>query len=129
MKQLFSLLFLYIYFLMFAGCNAMADDNKMYMLNVLWFKSDGSAAKYQEYLNAVVPHVIRYGGRLTESYHLNESLIGEFDADLVFFVEWPNQKTFEDFRLDPDVKKTKRLREAAIRDSLLIRCSKSKIVF
>ena len=114
---------------MFAACNTMADDSMMYMLNVLWFKSDGGAAKYQEYLNIVVPHVIRYGGKLTESYHPIESLIGEFDADLVFVVEWPNQKVFEAFRLDPDVKKTKRLREAAIRDSLLIRCSKSKIVF
>lgn len=102
----------------------MADDEKMYMLNVLWFKPDGGAAKYQEYLNTAVPHVIRYGGRLTESYNPNESLIGEFDADLLFFVEWPNKKAFEDFRLDPDVKKTKLLREAAIRDSLLIRCSK-----
>jgi len=38
----------------------MADDEKMYMLNVLWFKPDGGAAKYQEYLNAAIPHVIRY---------------------------------------------------------------------
>jgi uncharacterized protein (DUF1330 family) len=104
--------------------STMADDDKMYMLNALWYKPDGGAAKYQEYLDAALPHVKRYGGRLTDSYHPDESLIGEFDADLVFFVEWPSQKSFDKFRLDPDVKKTKLLREAAIRDSLLIRCSK-----
>ncbi len=102
----------------------MAEDEKIYMMNALWFKPQGGAEKYQEYLNAVVAHVIRYGGRLTESYQPDASLIGEFDADLLFFVEWPSQKAFEDFRLDPAVMETKQLREAAIRDSLLIRCSK-----
>ena len=102
----------------------MADDEKIYMLNALWFKPEGGAAKYQEYLKAAGPHVVKYGGRVTNSYRPDESLIGEFDADLVFFVEWPNQKAFEDLRIDPGFKKVSPLREAAIRDSLLIRCSK-----
>ena len=103
----------------------MTDDKKIYMLNALWFKPEGGATKYQEYVKAVGPHVVKHGGRLMESYLPNESLIGEFDADLLFFVEWPNQKAFDDFRVDPEFKKVRPLREAAIRDSLLIRCSKN----
>jgi uncharacterized protein (DUF1330 family) len=102
----------------------MADDDKIYMLNALWFKPENGAAKYQEYLKAAVPNVVKYGGRVMDSYHPVESLIGDFDADLLFFVEWPSQKVFEDFRADPDHKKVRLLREAAISDSLLIRCSK-----
>ncbi len=102
----------------------MADNETIYMLNALWFKPDGGAEKYQEYLAAVGPHVANYGGRVNGLFHPDESLIGNFDADLVFFVEWPNQKAFEDFRIDPEFKKISPLREAAIRDSLLIRCSK-----
>jgi uncharacterized protein (DUF1330 family) len=103
----------------------MTDDEKIYMLNALWFKPEGGAAKYQEYLKAAEPHLARYGGRVTDSYHPDESLIGEFDADLVFFVEWPNQKAFYDFRADPEFRKVRTLRGPAIRDSLLIRCSKA----
>ncbi len=101
----------------------MANDEKIYMLNALWFKPDGGAAQYQEYLKAADPHVAKYGGRLMHMFHPDESLIGKFDADLLFFVEWPNQKAFDDFRADPDFKKVSPLREAAIKDSLLIRCS------
>ncbi|MDA0350202.1 MAG: DUF1330 domain-containing protein [Verrucomicrobia bacterium] len=102
----------------------MADKEKIYMMNALWFKPEGGAEKYQEYLNAALGFVVKYGGKATDLYHPDESLIGEFDGDLVFFVEWPNQKAFDDFRLDPDFKKVRPLREAAIRNSLLIRCSK-----
>jgi|GEM_PF-3692468 hypothetical protein len=36
----------------------MADDDKIYMLNALWFKPENGAAKYQEYLKAAVPNVV-----------------------------------------------------------------------
>jgi len=101
----------------------MANDGKIYMLNALWFKPNGGAAQYQEYLKATGPQVAKYGGRRMHLFHRNESLIGKFDAALLFLVEWPNQKAFDDFRVDPEFKKVSPLREAAIKDSLLIRCS------
>jgi len=52
------------------------------------------------------------------------NIIGKFDADLVFFVEWPSQKAFAEFVQDPGYLAIRHLREEAIRDSLLVRCKK-----
>ena len=45
-----------------------------------------------------------------------ESLIGDFDADLVFFVEWPSQEAFYAFVQDPGYQAIQHLRDDAIRD-------------
>lgn len=94
------------------------------MLNVLWFKADGGAEKYIEYLRAAGPFVAKHGGKLDGMYVPEADIIGHFDADLVFFVEWPSQKTFADFIEDPGYSAVSHLRDEAIKDSLLIRCKK-----
>lgn len=38
-------------------------DRPIYMLNALWFNSDGGVERYKEYLKAVEPIVARYGGK------------------------------------------------------------------
>ena len=101
-----------------------SDDQRFFMLNVLWFKPDGGAEKYNEYLKAAGPFVAKHGGKSGGAYVPEASLIGKFDADLVFFVEWPNQKAFTDFIQDPGYQAVSHLRKEAIRDSLLIRCKK-----
>ena len=53
--------------------------DKVYMLNVLWFKQDGGAEKYAEYAVAAAPFVEGLGGRLVESYTPQGTLIGEWD--------------------------------------------------
>jgi uncharacterized protein (DUF1330 family) len=97
-------------------------EQRFFMLNALWFKEDGGAEKYQEYLKAAGPFVAKHGGKTDRAYIPETSLIGKFDADLVFFVEWPNQKAFADFVQDSGYQAIRHLREEAIRDSLLIRC-------
>jgi len=94
------------------------------MLNALWFKEDGGAAKYMEYIQAASPFVAKYGGKSEGSYIPETAMIGKFDADLVFFVEWPNQKAFTDFIADPGYQAVSHLRGEAIRDSFLVRCRK-----
>lgn len=94
------------------------------MLNVLWFKPDGGAEKYNEYLKAAGPFVAKHGGKPDGAYVPEANIIGKFDADLVFFVEWPSQKAFADFIEDPGYQSVSHLRSEAIRDSLLIRCKK-----
>ena len=101
-----------------------SDDERLFMLNVLWFKPDGGAEKYNEYLKAAGPFVLKHGGKSDGRYEPEANIIGKFDADLVFFVEWPNQKTFLEFIQDPGYKAISHLRGEAIRDSLLIRCKK-----
>ena len=101
-------------------------DGPIYMFNALWFKPDGGAEKYRDYLRAAGPIVARYGARqLTPALVPDKAVIGQFDADLVFFVEYPNWDTFKAFIADPEYnEKALPLREAAITRSLLIRCRK-----
>jgi len=103
------------------------ESGKIYMLNALWFKAGGGAEKYREYMRAAAPFVQQYGGRKLESYVPERALIGEFDADLVFFVEYPSWEAFEEMIEDEGYKKNALpLREAAIRDSLLIQCRRPR---
>lgn len=113
------------------GKDAMAEENestikseRFFMLNALWFKEDGGAEKYNEYLAAAGPFVAKHGGIGHDAYAPEANIIGSFDADLVFFVEWPNEKAFTTFIADEGYQAVSHLREEAIRDSLLIRCRK-----
>ena len=94
----------------------------IYMLNVLWFKPEGGTKRYNEYLRAAGPIVAKYGGKKLSSYLPEEAIIGEFDADLVFVVEWPSWERFQSFVSDPEFKAVRHLREEAITKSLLVRC-------
>lgn len=102
----------------------MRDEDKFYMLNALWFKPDGGRETYQRYMRAAGPIVARFGGRPLPAFKPFKAVIGNFDADLVFFVEWPSWTVFKQFTNDPEYKEVMRLREEAINDSLLIRCQR-----
>lgn len=103
----------------------MSDQQAFYMLNALWFKPDGGFESYKQYLKAAGPIVAKYGGKpATDLYLPQQEIIGEFDADMIFFVEWPDWNTFTSFASDPDYVKIRHLREDAITKSLLIRCAK-----
>ena len=101
---------------------ATQTDERIFMLNVLWFKEDGGAEKYAEYIAAASPFVAKHGGKSDGAYIPQQAMIGEFDADLFFVVEWPNQAAFMALVSDPEYLKINHLREEAIRDSLLVRC-------
>jgi uncharacterized protein (DUF1330 family) len=100
-------------------------DQPIYMLNALWFDPDGGSERYKEYLKAAAPIVARFGGKKLESYLPEQALIGEFDADLLFVVEWPSWETFQAFINDSEFQATRQLREEAITKSLLIRCRRA----
>ena len=99
------------------------SDEAFYMLNALWFKAEGGAERYQEYLAAAGPIVARHGGGLAgDAYIPEEAFIGEFDADLVFFVRWPSMEAFTAFVNDPEYAPVRDIREEAITNSLLVKC-------
>ncbi|HIF05863.1 MAG TPA: DUF1330 domain-containing protein [Gemmatimonadetes bacterium] len=100
------------------------ESEPFYMFNALWFREDGGAQKYSEYLQAAGPFVSKHGGQVNDTYAPEQALIGEFDADLVFFVEWPNQEAFTSLFQDPGYQAIAHLREEAIVNSLLIRFRK-----
>ena len=101
------------------------SDEPIYMLNVLWFRPETGARRYKEYLAAAAPISARYGARKLDSYVPERSIIGEFDADLVFVVEWPSRASFENFVNDSEFQAIRHLREEAITNSLLVRCRKA----
>lgn len=101
-----------------------AADESFFMFNALWFKEDGGAEKYNEYLQAAGPFVARHGGKSNDSYAPEQAVIGEFDADLVFMIEWPSFSAFTSLIQDPEYQAISHLREEAITDSLLIRFRK-----
>ena len=100
------------------------SDAHIYMLNALWFKKDGGAEKYQQYLKAAGPIVHWLGGRVVERYTPDLAIIGDWDPDLFFVVEWPDMAAFESLLANEEYRKIKHLREEALEKSLLIRCRK-----
>ena len=99
-------------------------DEKVYMLNVLWFKKDGGAAKYAEYAAAAGPFVEELGGGMLDGFTPDLALIGEWDPDLFFIVEWPSWDAFTKLPQSEGYRKIAHLREEALENSLLIRCSR-----
>lgn len=92
------------------------------MLNALWFKAEGGEQRYREYMRAVGPLMRSVGGRKLKSFVSDREIIGEFDADLIFFVEYPDWQAFKDFANHPDHHKAAYLREEALEKSILVRC-------
>lgn len=99
-------------------------DEKVYMLNALWFKPNGGEARYREYMKAAAPLIKKAGGRKLKSFVPNRAVIGEFDADLIFFIEYPDWDAFKGFANSADYHKLAYLREEALDNSLLIRCAR-----
>ncbi len=99
------------------------SDQPIVMLNALWFKKDGGRELYAKYLAAAKPYIEAVGGEKMQSYAPDRALIGEFDADLVFFVKYPSWDAFKQFAFGEEYQQNAvPLREAAIEKSLLIRC-------
>ncbi len=105
----------------------MAEDERIYMLNALWFEPDGGAEKYAEYAAAAAPFVEELGGRMLDGFIPEQSLIGEWEPDLFFIVEWPNLEAFLLLPRNPGYQAIASLREEALRDSLLIRCRRTGV--
>lgn len=97
-------------------------EDKIYMLNALWFKKHGGAQKYAEYAAGAAPFVAQRGGQLVESYAPEFALIGEWDPDLFFVVEWPSWDAFMQLPQEAGYQAIAHLREEALDKSLLIRC-------
>jgi len=64
------------------------------MLNALWFKPEGGAEKYRKYLEVAGPITQKYQAKHSARMALFESLLGEFDADLVFLSNGPVLRLF-----------------------------------
>ncbi|MEM1204535.1 MAG: DUF1330 domain-containing protein [Acidobacteriota bacterium] len=101
-------------------------EQPVYMLNVLWFKEEGGRETYGRYAQAAAPVIGRLGGRLLDAFNPEQALIGDWDPDLFFVVEWPSWEAFQALVDDEDYRRDAMpLREEALERSLLIRCSRA----
>ena len=98
-------------------------DEKVYMLNALWFK-EGGAAAYAEYGQAAGPIVAELGGKRLDGFVPTQSLIGDWQPDLFFIVEWPSWDAFLQLGQSEAYQKIAHLREIGLEKSLLIRCDR-----
>lgn len=103
------------------------SDEPIYMLNALWFEGEAGAAHYAEFAAAAAPYVEKYGGRLVASHAPDLALVGDWDPDLFFVVEWPSWEAFQRLPADPGYQEVALLRERGLRRSLLLRCRAASV--
>ncbi len=99
------------------------------MLNAIWYAPEGGQEKYREYLKLALPMIEAVGGRKLKSFVPDRALIGEFDADLVFFIEYPSWDAFKKFANSSGYHSIAFKRQEAISNSLLIRCTRPHASF
>lgn len=70
-------------------------------------------AKYQKYVQSVMPFMARFGGRLAARGAKVEVLEGEHDQRPVVMIEFPDMEAIQAFWNSPDYVPIKKLREGA----------------
>lgn len=103
------------------------EDERIYILNALWFEGETGADLYSEYAAAAAPFVEKFGGRLVASYAPDLALIGDWNPDLFVIVEWPSWQAFHMLPQDPGYLEIAPLRERGLRNSLLLRCRPGEV--
>jgi len=99
-------------------------DQKVYMLNAFWFKPDGGFERYKDYMSDVLPMIEEAGGQKLKSLIPTRSLVGEFDADLMYFVEFPSWAAYRSFANSASYHKVAYKLRDAVDKSMLIRCDR-----
>lgn len=102
------------------------EPKPVFMLNALWFKARGGAQRYQQYLAAAkrVIDDLSIGARTHTLLTPEAMLIGEWDPDLLFVVEYPDKAAFDRLVNSEQYQAIRHLREEALEKSLLIQCSR-----
>lgn len=103
----------------------MVNNQPVYMLNALWFKADGGEALYRRYLAEAgkVMQSLGIGARMHQPLTPQVELIGEWDPDLFFVVEYPDKAAFDRLVHSEEYSAIRALREEALEKSLLIQCA------
>lgn len=99
-----------------------ATTEQLYVFNALWFRKDGGAARYREYLEEIAPLLAEHGGRPIAGYRPTGQLEGSFDPDLFGAVEWSGDAAFRGFLNDPHYREVAHLRDQAIERAVLLPC-------
>ena len=97
---------------------------KIYMLHAYWFKPEGGKELYKEFMSEALPLIDQAGGKKLRSVVPERALQGEFDADLMYFVEFPSWENYRGYANSSDYHKIAYKLQEAVDKSLLVRCAR-----
>jgi uncharacterized protein (DUF1330 family) len=103
----------------FAELRERITEGPVLMLNLLGFRPDGGATRYDEYARAVAPLLERAGARIVASGIGSAALIGATGWDAVALVEYPTRGAFLEMISSPEYLEIAHLRTEALERSEL----------
>lgn len=103
----------------------MTGDGPIYMLYALWFRPNGGAERYRDYIRAATPLVEAAGGEALDVYRPVQAYDGDFQPDLIFFVRYPSLAAYDEMVASPGFQAIAHLRDEAVERSVLTRCETS----
>ena len=97
------------------------------MLNLLKFKPREGASEYGKYGDAVVPMVEARGGNVLWMGKVDQTLIGDIDADgwdAIALVQYPSRKAFVDMATSKEYDAAHEHREGGLERTVLLACTR-----
>ena len=98
---------------------AMDYTGPIFMINLLKFKPDGGAERYQQYIEAGSETFKKVGVKAAFQANIAMAVIGEEDWDEVIIAQYPNIAAFIEMNRDEDYQQAVRHRTEALLDSRL----------
>lgn len=91
------------------------QDQKIYMLNLLWFRQGKGVEDYVRYLMRIQPMMPEYGGKPLGAYLPNGEKFGTLIVpDLYGMVSWESKERMEAFFNDPRYISAEKYRDKAL---------------
>jgi uncharacterized protein (DUF1330 family) len=101
------------------------DEGPVVMLNLLKFKASGGSKEYGKYGDSVVPMVEERGGKVLWMGKVEQTLIGDLNADdwdAIALVQYPSRKAFIDMATSKEYDSAHEHREGGLEKTVLLAC-------
>jgi uncharacterized protein (DUF1330 family) len=102
------------------------DEGPVVMLNLLKFKPREGASEYNKYGNSVVQMVEARGGKVLWLGGVDQTLIGDLDADAwdaVALVQYPSRAAFIEMTTSKEYDAAHEHRESGLERTVLLACT------
>ncbi|HVJ96283.1 MAG TPA: DUF1330 domain-containing protein [Acidimicrobiia bacterium] len=102
------------------------DEGPVTMLNLLKFKAGGGSKEYGKYGDSVVPMVEERGGKVLWMGKVEQTLIGDLNADdwdAIALVQYPSRKAFIDMATSKEYDSAHEHREGGLAKTVLLACN------
>ncbi len=102
------------------------DEGPVVMLNLLKFKASGGSKEYGKYGDSVVPMVEERGGKVLWLGKVEQTLIGDLNADdwdAIALVQYPSRKAFIDMATSKEYDSAHEHREGGLEKTVLLACN------